>query len=65
MDYSDKISAILEPLRDAKGYVVIEEGTLYKYSTEELEDLLDSIGEFSRKARGLPSALTSSIKFTK
>ena len=65
MDYSDRIDAIFENLRDSKGYVIIEESDLYKYTTEELDDLLDQMGEYSRKERGMAHALTSSVKFTK
>jgi hypothetical protein len=65
MDYSDNISSIFKSLRDSKGYVVLEEAYLYKYTNEELDDLMDTMGELSRKARSQPSTLTSSIKFTK
>ena len=65
MEYSDAISTVFERLRDSKGYIVIDQNTVHKYTTEELEDLLDDLGELSRKARNLSSAVTSSVKFAK
>ena len=65
MEYSDAISTVFERLRDPKGYVVIDQSSAYKYTTEELEDLLDDLGELSRKARNLSTAITSSVKFAK
>lgn len=65
MDYTPEIAKIFDKLRDANNFVIIEEATLHKHITEELEDFLDLMGEESRKARGLPSILTSSVKFTK
>lgn len=65
MDYSDELSKKFEELRDSKGYVVLEENTFYKYKSDELEDLLDALGEASKKARGLGHTVTSSVKFTK
>jgi len=65
MEYSDAISTVFERLRDSRGYIVIDQGTVHKYTTDELEDILDGLGELSRKARGLPHQITSSVKFTK
>jgi hypothetical protein len=42
----------LENLKDDNGFVVIKGIDMYKYMTEELEDLIDDMGEQSKKQKG-------------
>lgn len=64
MEFSHGLKTVFDKLKDSKGYVVLDESTLHKYTTDELEDLLDLMGELSRKARGLTHSITSAVKFT-
>lgn len=64
MEFSQDLKTVFDKLKDSKGYVLLDESTLYKYTTDELEDLLDLMGELSRKARGMAHSITSAVKFT-
>lgn len=65
MEISIFARTVFDKLKDPKGYVSMDEYTLHKHKTEELEDLLDLLGEQSMKARGLKHPVTSSVKLTK
>lgn len=65
MEISQELKTVLDKLTDSNGLIALEEATAYKYITEELEDILDSLGEQSQKSRGLPQPITSSVKFHK
>lgn len=65
MDISYTLKTVLERLADTNGIVALDEPTLHKNNSEDFEDLLDAIGELSKKARGLSQVITSSVKLTK
>jgi len=65
MEFTPAISLIFDRLRNQEDYVVIDGAELYKYTTEELEDFIDLLGEESRKARKLSKPVTSSVQLHK
>jgi hypothetical protein len=65
MEVVSSVATIFENLKDDNGFVVIKGIDMYKYMTEELEDLIDNMGEQSKKQRGQKHADTSSVKVNK
>lgn len=65
MEISTDLRKVFDKLTDRDGCLVLNDNNFYKYASEELEDLVDDIGELSRQARGVRYVSTSSVKFNK
>jgi len=53
MEFSQSIADIFTSLRDKDDYVVLDGAHLHKYTTNELDDFIDLLGEESMRIRKL------------